>query len=259
MIFSLLLSLIINPKIERKVDEGINEISENIERFNIEPGVFNYFNKKNLIIFAEEESTINFDNKKNLVNIFIFLKNNSKNELILADTAYKYHFNGSTFFKLVNGKKYKFNKDFTQFNITLFDNLDMNLTLYNKSKDILEKPIDSIDSTLLFHEGKNKDMAELFWRIIIPSSIIVLSFLSVSLTLANNSKKRIKNFLAILISILAYFVFIISIKYSIENGVISFWESIFISILIPYSFIYIINLVKKYQLKNHVIIALKNN
>jgi len=259
MIFSFLLSFFINPLIEKKVDEEINEISENIDRINIETGTFNYFNKEQLILFTEEDSSKNFNSEASFKNIFIFFKNNSKNELILADTADKYKFNGSTYLTLRNGKKYKFNKDFTQFNIVSFDNLDMNLTLYNNVKNEQTKSLDTINSNLLFYEGKKDGMAELFWRIVLPSSIITLSILSVFLSLSFTNKKSITNFVMVLVSVIVYFVFIILVKLSVEIGSINFWESIYISILVPNLIFYFMSLIYKYRLKNHVVISLKDN
>jgi len=243
-LFTSFLTLFLNPIIEIYVEHKKNSISENIERIDLSPGRFNYFSNDEIVIYIDEKKDGSKYESIKYEEFILFDSRYSSKNIIIASSAIKNKKQGVIILSLKDGIKYSFDKNFLLTDLVSFDNLDINLSTFNKEEfDEYEQRVSKTKTIDLIEKGENLDQSELFWRIILPFSQILLPIISLFITNNNIKGKNIKNQLYVFTSLLIFFLFIIILRSAIENDNISLIFGISISVLVPsiYFLVYIIS------------------
>jgi len=184
----------------------------------IKEGTFQNF-KNNITFFSPKVEQTENKNKQILKDIFIY--NSDEKKILLANNGEKVvnELTGDVFLDLYNGSIYENIDnnprgpakitDFKKFRILIFEDFSKEI-LFSKTSDAKNF------SQLLFYDPK--DLAEFFFRISSPLSMLVMAFLSV--LLSQNSPRSKRNFgLAYgLIIYIVYFNSIIFFKDMISNS-----------------------------------------
>jgi len=233
------LTLFLNPIIEIYVDDKKNSISNNIERIDLSPGIFNYFNNEEIVIYIDKKlDGLQYEGVK-YEKFFLSDSRHSSKIIIIASSAIKNKKQGAPILSLKDGTKYSFDKNFLLTDLVSFDNLDINLSTYNKEEfDEYEQIVSKTKTIDLIEKSGNLGQSELFWRIILPFSQILLPIISLFITNNNIKGKNIKNQLYVFSSLLIFFLFIITSKMAIEHGNISLIFGISLTILVPFTYFF---------------------
>jgi len=236
-LFSFFLSLFVSPIIEKKINEERENVIQNIERFKITPKVFNFFNNDELVIYSDSISS--YEDRENYNNIFIFSKSKSDNVITIAERAIKTKKENLFFLELINGKKYSLDSDFEIFNISSFDILELNLSSKNKHSENPSSEIDAMSTIDLLYSNSSSGLSEVFWRIVLPLSSIFLAIISLIFSNISLRQNSFKNHFLFFSMLIVYFLFIITIRTSIENESIDFISGLTLSVIMPFFFIFI--------------------
>lgn len=129
-----------------------------------------------------------------------------------------------TWLTLFDGQRYAGNVGQNEFDNSKFDRYDVHIA--NREVQSKTRGAEALSTTQLLRTNGLKEQAEMQWRIAIPLSILLLTFMAVPLARVNPRQGRYSKLLPALALYLTYFLLLSTAKSLIEEGslpVISIW------------------------------------
>jgi len=231
------------PFVKLNIEQFINNAKDRPEYIFFNEKVFQSFNNDSITFYISEIEKGEENDNQLLSNVFLYYRDSQR--VIVANKGLKEHLNsGDVILNLYNGKIYD-NLNLSSLDsqsITTFN--EFSIALFEKDKEDTLNFGDSpeIKSIFKLNPEENKDLAEIFYRISTPISLLIFSALSVYVSKTNpRSKSSYALGYGVILYIL-YYNLIIYFKTYME-GVLEY--NIFLT-LIPHlaflSLIYIIHL-----------------
>ena len=176
----LVLSLFLSPWAERRKLEFERQLESRDEIALLTPGLFREFRRANLVVFVESINTFN----GTIRNVFLHTVDEGKDATIVARSGTLQEApNGDRFIVLNDGRRYEGKPGTADYQIVEFGTLGRRIepaelrALPTSSKAIPTAILIAIDGPL--------ERAELFWRLSVPISALVLTLLAVPLAYVN--------------------------------------------------------------------------
>jgi len=239
-----LFAFLITPEVNRQISLIKNDANSRPDFIFFRDGVFQNFQNKNLTFYASEIKTEG-DNQI-MKNVFIF--SDLDKRLILSNRGEKYldKYSNKIYLKLSDGKIYK---NFTSlssdnFSVSTFKNLDFLLYDQNTVDLVDVTSIESRKTLELFNSFDKKSKIEIFNRLSVPVSLLIMTILSVQFSRANPRGKSNFALAFGLITYLTYFnilTYVSELKFNNEN------EITFAFSLIHLSFLLIVFIIQTYR------------
>jgi lipopolysaccharide export system permease protein len=193
------LSLFLSPWAEQKKLEYERQLESRDEFALVTPGIFREFRRANLVVFVESINT--FDGT--IRNVFLHSVDEGKDSTTVARSGQlTVAPNGDRFIVLSDGRRYEGTPGTADFRVTEFASLGRRIepaelrALPSSTKAIPTPTLIALDGTV--------ERAELFWRLSVPISALVLTFLAVPLSYVN---PRIGRSVNLVVAALVYMVY----------------------------------------------------
>ena len=221
----LVLSLFLSPWADRRRHEYERQLESRDEIGLITPGLFREFRRANLVVFVESVNT--FDGT--IRNVFLHSLEDDKDVTTVARSGHlEMAANGDRFIILSDGRRYEGKPGSADYRVVEFEQLGRRIepaemrALPNSSK--------SIPTSVLLGSDGRIEQAELFWRISIPISALVLTLLAIPLAYVNPRMGRSFNLIAAAFCYLVYSNCLNIVQSFIAQGKLGFW----IALVVPH-------------------------
>lgn len=194
------LSLVLSPWAAAKSEELRRQMDSRDDVSAVSPGVFRESRLAQRVFFVEEVS-----GAENLVaNIFVSSTQQGRQGVMVAARGYQEVApNGERFLVLLNGRRYEGEAGSPEYRIYEFERYAMRID----SRDARAERAPSARSvpTLeLLRERSRANLAELSWRIGLPTSALILALLAIPLSFVNPRAGRSLNLLLALLVYMTY-------------------------------------------------------
>ena len=201
-ILSAFLSLEVMPWSERagqqliKADEKLSDLRS------IKPGRFNEFSQGDVVLYAE---SMDFE-KESMQDIFVQSRQGDATGVIIAEKAHlETHDDDTHFLVLEKGRRYQGVPGRADYVISTFDAYGLRIDAPNHNRMTLKR--DSTASSELWIQAQPRDLAELFNRMGVPISCLLLGLLAIPLS---RTRPREGSWRSLLAAFLTYIIY--------ENG-----------------------------------------
>lgn len=234
------MSLYVSPWATSTVEQIIFEEKQNIGVRVISAGKFSEYNKENLIFYAEKISADNV-----MHDVFVQSKRANKVSIVTAEKAEMQNINKDLYIVFINGKRVQGNAGTVDFVLESFTEYSMRLD--SGDDGIQVDPINGIATSKLLQTRDLEELSELYRRLSVPFSIIMLAIMAVPLAQVSPRSGVYGNLAA---AFLIYFSFANFEKVSsswMVKGEISAWLG-FWGVYFLAAFIVVILLVRLYSL-----------
>ena len=193
------LSFVVTPWSVNKGNDFKAQLKRKDELATITPGVFKESADANRVFFIES-----FDELGNVVkNIFVQTENHGKLGIIVASRGYRdVAKNQDHFVVMEKGRRYEGDKDGAEFTSTSFERYGIRVAQKNVEA---EPPSSQALSNLeLLNNRSPANLAELFGRIAMPLSALILALLAIPLSYVDNRSGRSTNFMMAILLFIIY-------------------------------------------------------
>lgn len=187
----ILLSLWLSPWAERQRLEYERQLESREEVALLTPGLFKEFRQAHLVVFIE--SINSFDNT--IHNIFLHSTDSGKDVTIVAKSGHLEEApNGDRFIVLEDGRRYEGEPGTAEFRNVEFERLSRRI----EPAEVRSVPLSvkALPTEALIAAGGSIERAELFWRLSVPISALVLVLLAIPLSYVNPRMGRSFNLVA---------------------------------------------------------------
>ncbi len=185
------LSLFLSPWAEQRRIEYERQLESRDEVALITPGLFREFRRANLVVFVESINTLN----GTIRNIFLHSVDEGKDVTTVArEGTLQEAPNGDRFIVLSDGRRYEGKPGTAEYRVVEFERLGRRIEpaeLRNLPTSTKAIPT----PTLVVVDGR-VERAELFWRLSVPISAVVLTLLALPLSYVNPRMGRSFNLFA---------------------------------------------------------------
>jgi lipopolysaccharide export system permease protein len=185
------LSIWLSPWAERRRLEYEHQLESREEVALLTPGLFKEFRQARLVVFIE--SINSFDNT--IHNIFLHSIDNGKDVTTVARSGHLEDApNGDRFIVLEDGRRYEGQPGTAEFRTIAFERLGRRI----EPAEIRAGPLSvkAVPTAALLASGGAVERAELFWRLSVPISAVVLVLLAIPLSYVNPRMGRSFNILS---------------------------------------------------------------
>ncbi len=187
----LVLSLYLSPWAERRKLEYERQLESRDEITLLSPGIFREFRRANLVVFVESINT--FDNT--IRNVFLHSVDDGKDVTTVARSGtLREAANGDRFIVLNDGRRYEGNPGAADYRIVEFGSLGRRIE--PAELRALPTSTKAIPTAMLIALDGPVERAELFWRLSVPISALVLTLLAIPLGYVNPRMGRSFNLIA---------------------------------------------------------------
>jgi lipopolysaccharide export system permease protein len=221
----LALSLYLSPWADQRRLEYERQLESRDELSLITPGLFREFRRAKLVVFVESINT--FDGT--IRNVFLHSIEDAKDVTTVARSGrLELMPNGDRFMVLSDGRRYEGTPGTAEYRVIEFDRLGRRIepaearALPTSSKSIPTE-------VLLASEGRI-ERAELFWRLSIPISALVLTLLAIPLAYVNPRMGRSLNLVGAAFMYMIYSNSLNIVQSFIAQGKLDFW----VGLLVPH-------------------------
>jgi lipopolysaccharide export system permease protein len=215
------LSLFLSPWAEQRRLEFERQLESRDELTLLAPGLFKEFRRANLVVYIESINT--FDGT--IRNIFLHSVDEGKDVTTVARSgSLQEAENGDRFIVLDDGRRYEGTPGTTEYRIVEFERLGRRiepaeLRALPASAKAIPTP------TLLLLDGRI-ERAELFWRLSVPISALMLTLLGVPLSHVNPRMGRSFNLVGAALLYLVYSNCLNIVQSFIAQGKLGFWAGL---------------------------------
>ena len=212
------LSLFLSPWAEQRRLEFERQLESRDELALLTPGLFKEFRRANLVVYLESINT--FDGT--IRNIFLHSVEEGKDVTTVARSgSLQEAKNGDRFIVLDDGRRYEGKPGTTDYRIVEFDKLGRRIEPAElRALPISAKAIPT--AALVFLDGRI-ERAELFWRLSVPISALMLTLLGIPLSYVNPRMGRSFNLIAAALMYMVYSNCLNIVQSFIAQGKIGFW------------------------------------
>jgi len=215
------LSLFLSPWAERRRLEFEQQMQSKDELALITPGIFREFRRANLVVFVESINT--FDGT--IRNIFLHSVDEGKDTTTTARSgSLQEAKNGDRFIVLDDGRRYEGNPGTADFQVIEFGRLGRRIepaelrAIPTSAKAIPSQALVLLDGRL--------ERAELFWRLSVPISALMLTLLAMPLSYVNPRMGRSFNLFAAAFVYMVYSNCLNIFQSMIAQGKLGFWTGL---------------------------------
>jgi lipopolysaccharide export system permease protein len=212
------LSLFLSPWAERRKLEYERQLESKDEIALLTPGLFREFRSGKLVAFVESINT--FDGTIN--NIFLHTVDNGKDVTIVAKSGtLETAANGDRFLALSSGRMVETTPGIADARVVEFDRLARRIEPAEvRALPLSRKAMPT--ATLLLVDG-DYERSEIFWRVSIPLSALVLTMLAIPLAYVNPRVGRSFNLLSAVFLYMLYSNTLNVVQSLIAQGKLNFW------------------------------------
>ena len=212
------LSLYLSPWAERRKLEFERQLESRDEIALITPGIFREFPRANLVVFVESINT--FDGT--VRNVFLHSVDDGKDVSTVARSGHLEEApNGDRFIVLSEGRRYEGRPGTAEYRMVEFEKLGRRI----EPAEVRALPTSTKampTETLVLADGR-VERAELFWRLSVPISALVLTLLAVPLAYVNPRMGRSFNLVAAAFMYMLYSNCLNIVQSFIAQGKLDFW------------------------------------
>jgi lipopolysaccharide export system permease protein len=223
----LALSLYLSPWADQRRLEYERQLESRDELSLITPGLFREFRRAKLVVFVESINT--FDGT--IRNVFLHSIEDAKDVTTVARSGRLEQMpNGDRFMVLSDGRRYEGTPGTAEYRVIEFERLGRRIepaearALPTSSKSIPTE-------VLLASEGRI-ERAELFWRLSIPISALVLTLLAIPLAYVNPRVGRSLNLVGAAFMYMIYSNSLNIVQSFIAQGKLDFWVGLIVPHLV---------------------------
>jgi lipopolysaccharide export system permease protein len=212
------LSLYLSPWAERRKLEYERQLESRDEITLISPGLFHEFRRANVVVFVESINAVD----GTIHNIFLHSVENGKDVVTVARSGMlEQTDNGDRFIVLAEGRRYEGEPGTSDYRIVEFERLGRRI----EPAELRALPVSSkaIPTPALIAIDGDVERAELFWRVSVPISAVVLTLLAVPLAQVNPRMGRSFNLLAAAFLYMLYNNCLNIVQSMIAQGKLDFW------------------------------------
>jgi lipopolysaccharide export system permease protein len=214
----LALSLFLSPWAEQRKLEFERQLESKDELALITPGLFREFRRANLVVYVESINT--FDGT--VRNVFLHSVEDGKNATTVAQSAtLELAPNGDRFIVLKDGRRYEGKPGSADYRIVEFEALGRRIE--PAEMRAIPTSTKAIPTPLLVAADGAIERAELFWRLSVPISALVLTLLAVPLSYVNPRMGRSVNLVAAAFVYMLYSNCLNIVQSFIAQGKLGFW------------------------------------
>ncbi len=212
------LSLFLSPWAEQRRLEYERQLESRDELTLISPGLFREFRRINLVVFVESINTLD----GTIRNIFLQSIEDGKDVTTVARSGKLEEApNGDRFLVLSDGRRYEGKAGTADYRVVEFEQLGRRIepaemrSLPTSTKSIPTPTLVAVDGRV--------ERAELFWRISVPVSALVLTLLAIPLAYVNPRMGRSFNLIAAAFMYMLYSNCLNIVQSFIAQGKLDFW------------------------------------
>jgi len=216
-----LLSIYLSPWAEQSRIEYERQLESREEIALITPGLFREFPRANLVVFVESLNP--FDGT--IRNVFLHSVDDKQDATTVATQGrLEVADNGDRFVVLENGRRYEGKPGTADYRVVEFEKLGRRIEPAEmRALPISTKAIPT--PTLVVLDGR-VERAELFWRISVPISALVLTLLAIPLAYVNPRVGRSANLVAAAFLYMLYSNCLNIVQSLIAQGKLDFWAGL---------------------------------
>jgi len=214
-----------------------------IDEFKADPGIsflqagrFMELDKGRLVAYIQELN----DKGSLLQKIFVLQRSHDgkpPSVVVATEGVVTLDSNGLQWLTLKDGSRYEGHFSTRQFQISEFD--EYSLVIRQQEMERSNRKAAARPTVDLLGTQDNGMMAELQWRISLPLSILVLTFLVVPLARVNPRQGRYAKLLPAILLYLSYFLLLSAARSAIDSGRLPHWPGMF---LVPLVYLLLIGL-----------------
>ncbi len=234
MVAIVVLSLFLSPWAEQRRLEYERQLENRDEFVLIAPGLFKEFARANLVVFIDALNPLT----GTITNVFLHSIDEGRDvTTVAASGSLKDMPNGDRFIVLENGRRYEGTPGTADFRIVEFESLGRRIE--PAEQRTLPASSKAIPTPLLVATRSDPERAELFWRLSVPISALVLTLLAVPLAYVNPRLGRSFNLVAAALVYMVYSNCLNIVQSFIAQGKLDFW----IGLLVPHVIAVLVGLV----------------
>jgi lipopolysaccharide export system permease protein len=217
----LALSLFLSPWAERRKLEFERQLESRDEIALLTPGIFREFPRANLVVFVESINT--FDGT--VRNVFLHSVEEGKDVTTVARSGrLEEAANGDRFIVLNEGRRYEGKPGTAEFRVVEFEKLGRRIE--PAELRALPSSTKAIPTEVLAIADGRVERAELFWRLSVPVSALVLTLLAIPLAHVNPRMGRSFNLIAAAFMYMVYSNTLNIVQSFIAQGRLDFWAGL---------------------------------
>jgi len=219
----LVLSLYLSPWAEQRKLEYERQLEAKDDISVVTPGLFREFPRANLVVFVEAINP--FD--QTVRNVFLHsVEEKQDSTTVAASGRLETAPNGDRFIVLEHGRRYQGTPGTADFRVVEFERLGRRI----EPAEVREIPVSTkaIPTGALVAVDGKVERAELFWRVSVPISALMLTLLAVPLAYVNPRMGRSFNFIAAIFLYMLYSNCLNIVQSLIAQGKIDLWLGLFL-------------------------------
>ncbi|HSN45024.1 MAG TPA: LPS export ABC transporter permease LptF [Casimicrobiaceae bacterium] len=221
----LALSLYLSPWADQRRLEYERQLESRDELSLITPGLFREFRRAKLVVFVESINT--FDGT--IRNVFLHSIEDAKDVTTVARSGRLEQMpNGDRFLVLSDGRRYEGTPGTAEYRVIEFERLGRRIE--PAEARALPTSSKSIPTEVLLESEGRIERAELFWRLSIPISALVLTLLAIPLAYVNPRVGRSLNLVGAAFMYMIYSNSLNIVQSFIAQGKLDFW----VGLLVPH-------------------------
>jgi len=208
----------LNPSLNKEINDMKLQIQNDIERIKFQSSKFHSYDRGKLNIYIENIRQNN-QGYQSYLGVFVVLKDKNDTVIVTSKTGSKKRINGDIFLELNEGKKYRLNSGNSYISdIQEFSNIKINLnkSLGNDKESFIKK--DNELKTIDLLNDLSIYGSELFWRMAMPLSLMVLSIIAIYVTKPSLRQIKKANYLYLFLFMLVYFNLLIIVRNEITTS-----------------------------------------
>jgi lipopolysaccharide export system permease protein len=215
------LSLFLSPWAERRRLEFERQLESRDEIALLSPGLFREFRRANLVVYLD--SINSFDGT--IRNIFLHSVEEGKDVTTVARSgSLEVASNGDRFIVLKDGRRYEGTPGTTEFQVVEFERLGRRIE--PAEMRALPTSAKAIPTAALLVLDGRLERAELFWRLSVPISALMLTLVAVPLAQVNPRMGRSFNLIGAGLAYLVYSNCLNIVQSFIAQGKLGFWPGL---------------------------------
>ena len=214
----IVLSLYLSPWAEQRKLEFEQQLKSRDDISLVTPGLFREFPRANLVVFVQSVNPLN----NTVRNVFLHsIEDKQDSTTVAARGKLEDMPNGDRFIVLEHGRRYQGTPGTADYRIVEFERLGRRI----EPSEVRAIPTSTkaLPTPALLVTDDRVNRAELFWRISVPISALVLTLLAVPLAYVNPRMGRSFNFFAAMFLYMLYSNCLNIVQSLIAQGRLGFW------------------------------------
>ena len=229
------LSLYLSPWAEQRKAEYERQLENRDEFVLVAPGLFKEFHRANLVVFLESLNPLT----GSVRNVFLHSVDTGRDVTTVAASGRLEEMpNGDRFIVLEDGRRYEGTPGSPELRVVQFEQLGRRVE--PAGQRALPASSKALPTPALLLTNGAPERAELFWRLSVPISALVLTVLAVPLSYVNPRMGRSFNFIAAVFLYMIYNNCLNIVQSFIAQAKIEFWLALLLPHLIAAALVFVL-------------------